>query len=324
MKRTATSPHQVAYSEIVREGWWSQYRLPLLFLAPALLVIFIFFAIPVVVTLLIGLTDMSVSTGLKGYHYIGWDNFEKIFKSPWTTVILKNTLIYVFGTLVFFNVGLALVISVACSFMSRKVAGIFRALWLLPRITPSVVYVLMVKWATADPPFGIINQILTPLGLEPRNWMYFQPMVFVIVINGMIGASMGMILFGSAIQAIPRNHFLAAEVDGSSNWLTIRRIILPQLKWPVLFVTAYQTLSLITSFEYIMLTTNGGPGFYSTETWSLYAYHIALSNYYGNSQFGLGSALASILMLLGIIASIIYLKVFKFRSMVAPPKIEIN
>jgi len=69
--------------------------------------------------------------------------------------------------------------------------------------------------------------------------------------------------------------------------------------------------------------TDGGPGFYTTEVWSLYAYHRALSNYFGNVQFGFGAALAAILVIIGVIASIIYLRVFRFSEMVAEPKIEV-
>ncbi|WP_077721092.1 carbohydrate ABC transporter permease [Novibacillus thermophilus] len=306
------------------EGWWSRYRLPLLFLLPSLVVTVCFFVAPVVITLIISMTDMSVSTGLSGFSWIGLEHYRSIADSPWVPVILKNTFLYVAGTLIFFNVGLGLVIAVATAFIPKPQGSVFRALWLLPRITPSVVYVIMMKWAAADAPYGILNQWLAPLGVEPQNWMYAQPWLFIIALNGFVGASMGMILFSSAIQSIPSTHFLAAEVDGASNWQIIRRIVLPQLKWPILFTTVYQTLSLLTSFEYIMLTTNGGPGFYTTEVWSLYAYHTALSNYYGNAQYGLGAALTAILVVIGIIMSVVYFKFFRFKELVARPKIEIN
>jgi inositol-phosphate transport system permease protein len=96
------------------------------------------------------------------------------------------------------------------------------------------------------------------------------------------------------------------------------------LKWPIMFVTAYQTLSLLTSFEYILLLTDGGPGFYTTTVWSLHAYKLALSNYSGNVQFGLGAAMAAFLVLIGIVVSIFYLRIFNYRALVAEPKVEVN
>ncbi|MGB0708363.1 MAG: carbohydrate ABC transporter permease, partial [bacterium] len=145
--------------------------------------------------------------------------------------------------------------------------------------------------------------------------------VFVVLINGFIGASMGMILFSSAITAIPKPLLYASEVDGANRWQQIRFIILPQLKWPILFVTVYQCLSLLTSFEQILLSTDGGPGS-TTEVWALAAYHNALDNYWGNLQYGYGAALALVLVVIGVIMSFIFLRFFRFQELVRQPRIE--
>ncbi|MEE9569079.1 MAG: sugar ABC transporter permease, partial [Candidatus Binatia bacterium] len=125
----------------------------------------------------------------------------------------------------------------------------------------------------------------------------------------------------SAITAIPKQILYASEVDGASRWQQIRHIILPQLKWPILFVTVYQTLSLLTSFEQILLSTDGGPGS-TTEVWALSAYHNALDNYWGNLQYGYGAAQALVLVVIGIIMSVIYLRFFRFQELVRRPRIE--
>jgi inositol-phosphate transport system permease protein len=139
----------------------------------------------------------------------------------------------------------------------------------------------------------------------------------------MIGASFGMVIFTSAIEAIPKDFMMASKVDGASTWQTIRHVILPSIKWPILFVITYQTLSLLTSFEQIMLLTDGGPGLYKTEVWALTAYHRALSNYFGNNQWGYGSAWAVILVIIGVGAAAIYMRVFKFDELVQEPKIDL-
>ena len=113
----------------------------------------------------------------------------------------------------------------------------------------------------------------------------------------------------------------ASEVDGANRWQQIRHIILPQIKWPILFVSVYQTLSLLTSFEHILLSTEGGPGT-STEVWALSAYHSALDNYWGNLQYGYGAALALVLVVVGVIMSLIYLRFFRFHELVKPPRID--
>jgi len=322
------SPESLSGKPVTAQGAarrrWPAGGYPALFLAPAGLVVLALFLAPALLTIVISLTNLSVATGLTHYRWIGLANYLQIAHSPWLSLILWNTLIYVACTLVLFNVGLALVLALLTAHLSERAAGVFRVLWMLPRITPSVVYALMWRWAAAQAPYGTLSQLLGLFGIPGRNWMNAHPWAFVIGLNGLVGASFGMIIFSSAITAIPRDQYLAAQVDGASAWQQVWRITLPRLRWPVLFVTAYQTLSLLTSFEYILLTTNGGPGFYTTEVWSLYAFHLALSNYFGNTQFGLGAALAAILVVLGVGASVCYLRLFRFSELVSPPRIEVN
>ena len=297
------------------------YSPAFMFMSPAVILVMLFYFLPVIVTLWISTTDMSVAT-FRGYRMIGLANYIRMLTSRWMPRILKNTAFYVIMTLTCFNVGMALFLALLTTHINKKVGMLFRALWLLPRITPSVIYALLWIWATADAPFGIINQLISPLGVEPRNWMMKTPWAVIILANGFVGASFGMIIFTSAIESILPDYLMAAKVDGASTLQTIRYVILPMIKWPILFVLSYQTLSLLASYEYILLLTNGGPGFYTTEVWSLYAFHLALSNYFGNVQFGYGAALAAVLVVIGIITSVIYLKVFRFRELVAEPKIE--
>ncbi len=258
--------------------------------------------------------------------YTGWvwttDNFKVIGNSPDMAKIFLNTAFYVAVTLMLFNVSYALFLAVTTHYMPPATASIFRAVWLLPRITPVVIYVLMWKWLTWDN--GFISMFMGQLGVPPKNYLLdnaYNAWFFVILINGFIGASMGMLVFSSAIKAIPQTHFHASEVDGASRWQQIRYIILPQLRWPILFVTCYQTLSLLASFNEILLSTRGGPG-RATEVWSLAAYHTALNNYTGNLEYGLGAALALMLVIIGVILSLIYLRVFRYDTLISKPLIE--
>ena len=273
----------------------------------------------------LGLTQVQTDE-LVDASYTGWiwtsENFRKMFLLPETKQILLNTGFYVASTLLIFNIGFALVLAITTFYLPKGQAAIFRALWFLPRITPSVLYVLLWKWLTWDT--GFINSVVTNFGVTPRNWMLdtaTNAWVTVIMINGFIGASMGMILFSSAITGIPKQMLYASEVDGANRWQQIWHIILPQIRWPILFVTVYQTLSLLTSFEQIFLSTDGGPGS-STEVWALSAYHSALDNYWGNLQYGYGAALALVLVVVGVIMSLIYLRFFRFNELVKTPRIE--
>ncbi|WP_065375575.1 carbohydrate ABC transporter permease [Ensifer adhaerens] len=258
--------------------------------------------------------------------YTGWvwtaDNFRTIGNSPDMAQIFLNTAFYVAVTLLLFNVGYALFLAITTHYMAATTASIFRAVWLLPRITPVVIYVLMWKWLTWDN--GFLSLFMGQFGYPAKNYLLDNARnawFFVILLNGFIGASMGMLVFSSAIKAIPEAQFHASEVDGASRWQQIRYIILPQLRWPILFVTCYQTLSLLASFNEILLSTRGGPG-RATEVWSLAAYHTALQNYTGNLEYGLGAAMALVLVVIGVILSLIYLRVFRYDTLISKPLIE--
>lgn len=264
--------------------------------------------------------------GLAKATYTGWswttENFSRIASSPDMAQILFNTLLYVALVLVLFNTTYAMALAIWTHYMPDLPGTIFRSIWLLPRITPVVIYVLMWKWLAWDT--GFISVLMGKFGYPPKNYLLdsaYHAWFFVVLINGFIGASMGMLVFSSALRAIPKSQFFASEVDGASRWQQIRYIILPQMRWPILFVTCYQTLSLLASFNEILLSTRGGPG-KATEVWSLAAYHTALNNYAGNLEYGLGAAMALVLVVIGIILSLAYLRVFNYATLVARPLIE--
>ena len=256
-----------------------------------------------------------------GWRWIDWRNFTTLIDRPETVRIILNTAFYVVATLSF-TVLMGLFLAITTFYLPRKGATFFSALWLLPRITPVVLYAVMWKWFTWDN--GFLYIFAEAVGLPAFNYMKGSvpsAWTIIILVNGFVGASFAMILFSGALRAIPVQQLWASEVDGASRWQQIRRIILPQLRWPILFVTSYQTLSLLSSYEQIWLTTNGGPGS-TTTVWALQAFNTALNNYTGNLEYGMGAAMALILVIVGFALSILYLRVFKFDELVNKPKIE--
>lgn len=294
------------------------------FMSPAIVLVVTFFLIPGVLLILLSTTSLSSANFTSAWEYIGLDNFSRLFSDAFFPKILRNTFFYTFTTLVVFNLGLALVLALVTTNIARKAGFFFRLVWLLPRITPSVIYIMMWQRLGAGAPFGIINQIVPEqLGASGGNLILGgSPWLFVILANGFVGASFGMIIFTSAIESIPADLITAAKVDGAGTWRLIRDIKLPMIKWPLLFIATYQTLSLLTSFEYILLLTEGGPGLFGTEVWALTAYKRAFSTYFGNSQWGYGAAWAAVIVTVGLIFSIVYVKLFKFNELIAEPKIE--
>ena len=324
MAQAATSGEVLAGRE--SPSRWAQFRATLGawgFMGLAGVLVMVFFFIPVLILFVLSLTDLSSSNFSDPLTFVGLENYIRLFSDKFFPKILGNTFFYVALTLSLFNVGMALVVALLTTHINRRAGFFFRLLWLLPRITPSVVYILMWRRIAHQPPFGIINQFLEPFGLAGPYWLREYPWVFVILVNGFVGASFGMILFSSAIEAIPKDYITAAKVDGASDLQIIRDITIPMIRWPLLFVTTYQTLSLLTSFEFILLLTEGGPGLFTTEVWALTAYKRALKTYFGHNQWGYGAAWGVILVIIGIAAAIVYLRVFRFGELVQEPKIDV-
>ena len=231
--------------------------------------------------------------------------------------VMGTTAVYVLSTLAFFNVGYALLLSLLTTALPERAGAFFRAVWLLPRMSPSVVYALLWSWVVAPTDYGLLNQLLAALGLGPVDMKSDAPMLLIVLANGFVGASFGMIIFTSAIRAIPLHLFHAARVDGAGGLAIVRHITLPQIRWQVSFVTLYQALSLLVSFEYIWLITDGGP-FYDTTVFALYVYKRAFEN----GQYAYGAALALGLVVIGIAVAMLLWRFFDMRALLQRPRIE--
>ncbi|MCP3970107.1 MAG: sugar ABC transporter permease [Rhodobacteraceae bacterium] len=288
-----------------------------IFLGPACLLLLMFFVLPVVVDIAVAFTDMGRT--LKAGEFT-FENFERMFTRDRRLLkTLTLTFIYVLGTLAFFNVTFGLILALVTTALPSRAGGFFRAVWLLPRMSPSVVYALLWAWAIDPTERGLINQIFLALGIPILDLQNDFPMVLIIVANGFIGASMGMIIFTSAIRSIPEHLFHAARTDGAGGLRVVWHITLPAIRWPISFITVYQTLSLLVSFEYIWLITDGGP-FFDTTVYALYVYKRAFES----GQYAYGATLALLLVVIGVAASMLMWRFLNMKALLQEPRIEVH
>ena len=290
-----------------------------IFLGPAIVLTLIFFIIPVLIDIAVSFTDLGRSLKITGFTT---DHYERIFAGDGRIApAIGLTFVYVLGTLGLFNVTFALILALVTTSINNVSGGFFRGVWLLPRMSPSVLYILLWLWVVDPSEVGLLNQILmTVFGLDsPLDLKTQAPVLLIIVANGFIGASLGMIIFTSAIRGIPEHLFHAARVDGAGTLSVVRHITLPALRWPISFVTIYQTLSLLVSFEYILLLTKGGP-FYDTTVYALYVYRRAFES----GQYGYGAALALFLIVIGVIFAMLGWRFFDMKRLLQRPRIEVQ
>ena len=289
-----------------------------LFLGPALVLLFVFFVAPVIIDLFLAFTDMGRTLKVGGFTLA---NFERMFTRD--TRLLSSlaiTFIFVLATLGIFNVTFALLLALMTTSVPAQMGAFFRAVWLLPRMSPSVVYALLWLWVVDPNERGLLNQIVMhAFDMPAIDLKNNHPLLVIILANGFIGASLGMLIFTSAIRSIPEHLFHAARVDGAGGLAIVRHITLPALRWPISYMTIHQTLSLLVSFEYIWLITGGGP-FYDTTVFSLYAYRRAFES----GEYAYGAALSLVLVVLGVVAALAMWRLMDMKQLLQPPRIEVH
>ena len=289
-----------------------------LFLGPALLLLFVFFIAPIVIDLVLAFTDMGRTLKVGKFTL---ENFERMLTRD-TRLLgsLGVTFVFVLLTLGIFNVTFALLLALMTTSVAPRMGAFFRAVWLLPRMSPSVVYALLWLWVVDPNERGLLNQIvINVFDMPPVDLRNNQPLLLIILANGFIGASLGMLIFTSAIRSIPEHLFHAARVDGAGALAIVRHITLPALRWPISYMTIHQSLSLLVSFEYILLITGGGP-FYDTTVFSLYAYRRAFES----GDYAYGAALSLILVVIGVVAALALWRLMDMKQLLQPPRIEVN
>ena len=320
MRPTVTSPahRSLPMPDLAQAQLRRQRANFALFLGPALILLACFFVAPVVVDLVLAFTDMDRTLAVTT---LTLENFQRMLtRDSRLLASLGITAIFVVSTLAIFNVSFALLLALTTTAVPKRMGAFFRAVWLLPRMSPSVVYALLWLWVVDPNERGLLNQVLIHVfGAAPIDLRSNQPLLVIIIANGFIGASLGMIIFTSAIRSIPEHLFHAARADGAGSLAIVRHIVFPALRWPISYMTIHQTLSLLVSFEYILLITAGGP-FYDTTVFSLYAYRRAFEN----GQYAYGAALSLILIVIGVIAALGMWRLMDMRRLLQAPRIEVH
>ena len=291
--------------EIGEHKFWGTLLSPFMFNQ------YIKFSATAIIVIVISFTAMDYS--LK-WDFVGLTNYLKIFHDPVIGLVFFNTIVFIVLTL-FIKIALGLYLSLATTYYIKDegLGTMFRIIWLLPKVSPGIIEALLWFWIFSPGEGGILNNFMGYFyGWEPIAWLDKYPLLINIGLAGVMGTSITMIMLSSAIQAMDKTYFYVAQVDGASEWIIFKDIILPHLRWPLTFLTLWQGLALLTSYESILLLTDGGPMFRS-ETWALYAFHTA----FFTLDFGYGSAIS--LLMLPLVIGIIYsaYKVFGFKKLIS-------
>ncbi|MEM0131857.1 MAG: sugar ABC transporter permease [Saccharolobus sp.] len=273
------------------------------YILPILVVTLFLFIFPLIYSLYISFTNLSLLHFLK-YEYVGLNNYLIIFKYGYFFELLKNTLIWTIGSLVsMMSLGFLLALILNQSDLKGK--SIFYALLILPWAFPGFISILIWQGLWVDP-YGMMNRLILPLLHLPKiNSLTSTTDAWIelIVTNTWLSFPYFMTVFYSALQSIPKELYEIADLDGANFLTKFSRITLPSLKRTIAFVFITSFVFTWNNFYPIYILTGGGPGI-STETFIVYAYQEAFS--YNN--FALAAAWSVISTIFVIILGIIIIK----------------
>jgi multiple sugar transport system permease protein len=235
-------------------------------------------------------------------QFIGVKNFQNVFSRPEIATVLKNTFLWICGSVFLrFTMGFGAALVLNTEMRARQ---FFRVLALLPWTVPSIVSANTWRWMLQSD-YGLINGILRSLGLthlthswlgDPRTALFS-----VLIAYSWAGFPFVMIMLLAGMQGIPKDYYDAAKIDGCNAMQAFRNVTLPSLKAVIFVVLILEIVSGFNSFDLLFTMTGGGPGG-ASEILGLFIYRLAFTNF----DFAGASAVSVVLILLGIVAFLLY------------------
>ena len=273
---------------------------PYLFLAPSFAILLVFLIFPLSWNIYIALHDVSLTTLLKDWEYVGPENFVTLFKDPNFYTSLKVTLMFVGGS-VALQFGVGMLMAIVLNQQIRG-SGVYRAILIIPWTISAVIAAFSFKFILDDN-FGILNYILNQMGIESVGWLSDPNIVIwsLVIANMWYGTPFTLLFLTAGLLSINPSLYEAARIDGASKTRSLFHITLPLLKPFMLINLILIIMWSINLFDIQLVMTGGGPLFSST-TASLYMYRQAF-------EFGLlskGAAAGIILILINLTVAIIY------------------
>jgi multiple sugar transport system permease protein len=280
-------------------GSRQEARTAWLLLAPALTAITVFFAVPVAGGLALSFTDFDLYAVAdpRNARFVGTANYTDLTRDPLFWRALRNTLLVVLvgGPL---TIALALGGALLVSAPLTRLRGLWRTLFFAPVVT-TLVAVAVVWRYLYHPRFGLFNQALALVGLPPIDWLGDPrfAMLAIVLLAAWRSFGYGLVILVAGLQAIPATLYEAAALDGASAWQQFRRITLPMLRPPLLFVAIITTVGYFQVFAEPYVMTRGGPA-NATLTIALLMYQQ------GFRWWNMGRASAVAFVLFGLILAV--------------------
>lgn len=269
-------------------------------LGPAVVLLVVFLAGPILYCLYAAFTDMAL-TGAAGAHFVGLDNFREAFSSAEFRQSLIYTLIFTILSAVIgqniLGMVLALLMRSGTAWVRALVSAIVIGAWVMPEVVAGYL------WSAFLGNDGSFNRFLGVLSLPHQDWLFSVPILAVSLANVWRGTAFSMLVYSAALSEVPKEIEESATMDGAGTVQRLWSITLPMIQRTIMTNLMLITLQTLSVFGLIWTMTRGGPSNRS-ETLPLFAYQQAFQL----SQLGYGTALALVLLAIGAVFSLVYLR----------------
>ncbi|MGP4039709.1 carbohydrate ABC transporter permease [Gracilibacillus sp. D59] len=230
------------------EGRWG-----LLLVSPYLIHFFVFVVGPLIASLYFSFSQYDM---LNPPNWAGLENYEKLFNEPLFYKSLWNTLYFAI-LFVPTQAFLALLLAVALN-QKLKALKLYRMAHFIPVISSWTVVMYVVD-AIFNPRFGMANNFLIKLGLEPQRWLNDEQLVIPLLVIVAVWKGVGymMVIYLAGLQNVPNELYEAAEIDGAGTIKKFKSITLPLISPTTFLVIVLSTITTFQAFEQIYVMTGG-------------------------------------------------------------------
>lgn len=308
IRRRRWTPHRLSHGER------RSLLIGLAFISPWLIGFVCFYLYPALASLYYSFTDFRI---LQEPSFVGLENYRRMIDDPIFWKSLANTLY-----LVVFGVPLAIVTALGIALLlntrSIRGIGIFRTIFYLPVVVPSVAAAILWIWLL-NPQYGLVNELLARFGIDGPKWFYDPDWSK----NGIIlmtvwAAGDVVIIYLGALQGVSRALYEAAEVDGAGQWAKLRNVTIPMISPAILFNLITGAIAAFQYFTQAYVVSEGtvgrGSGAVGGIQNSLLFYGLNLyNNAFRYFRVGYASALAWVLLLIILVITLVMLRASRSR-----------
>jgi multiple sugar transport system permease protein len=281
------------------------------FLAPALLLIGVFFFLPVIASLLLSVTDFDLYgiANVSNTRFVGFDNYSRLLQSRDFWLALRNTFYFAFvgGPL---TIGVSLGAALLLNSKLVRFKGFFRTIYFTPFVTTLVAVAIVWRYLYHTR-YGFFNFALGQIGIDPIDWLgdprWAMPAIIIMAVWKSFGYNM--LIFIAGLQAIPDELYDAAAIDGAGPFRRFFSITLPMLAPTLVFVTVITMIGYFQLFAEPYVMTQGGP-LGSTRSVVLLMYEEGFRWW----RMGFAAAIAFVLFIVILLATLVQFRLQRERA----------